>query len=60
MPQKRAVRDREHHNPVPWWGKERSKVKRLRKAAYKKWQFTREMIGFIFKKCVATAEKIFK
>lgn len=28
-------------NPVPWWDEECNRVKRLRKAAYKKWNFSK-------------------
>ncbi|XP_076644973.1 uncharacterized protein LOC143354605 [Halictus rubicundus] len=42
-PSKVTVNDNIHRNPVPWWDKECERVKRLRRAAYKKWQHTYEM-----------------
>ncbi|XP_076298761.1 uncharacterized protein LOC143217913 [Lasioglossum baleicum] len=60
-PQKRTVSTNKWRNPVPWWDEECNKVKRLRKAAYKKWRHTYDLVDMInFKKCVAIAKKTLK
>lgn len=48
-------------NPVPWWDNECNKIKRLRKACYKKWEFTHTLEDLIdYKKTSAIAKKVFK
>lgn len=44
-----------------WWDSECDKIKRLRRAAFKKWQYTLKLQDLIqYKKIVATAKKTFK
>ena len=60
-PRKRKVRRSACRNPVPWWDAECDKIKRLRKAAFKKWDFTGELIDLIaYNKRCAEAKRIFK
>lgn len=40
-PIKRKVPPDRHRNPVAWWDSECDKAKRLSRAAYKKWTFTK-------------------
>lgn len=48
-------------NPVPWWDEECYKVKRLRRAAFKKWQYTEELQDLIeYNKYCALAKKTLK
>lgn len=50
-----------HKNPVPWWDIECDKIKRLRRAAFKKWQYSKNLCDLItYKKYAASARKIFK
>jgi hypothetical protein len=50
-----------HHNPVPWWDADCDKAKRLRRAAFKKWQHTNELADLInYKKQTSAARKLFK
>ena len=60
-PKKRTFNNKNHRNPVPWWDLECDKVKRLRKAALKKFQYTNSENDFInYKKSAAMAVKTFK
>lgn len=46
-------------NPVSWWDDECNKIKRLRQACYKKWEYTQDLKDLIeYKKCSALAKKI--
>lgn len=48
-------------NPVAWWDKDCDKAKRLRRASYKKWQFTGAINDRTeYKRCVALAKRTFK
>lgn len=48
-------------NPVPWWDPDCDKVKRLRRAAYRKWEFTNNLEDLInYKKSCAIAIRTFK
>lgn len=48
-------------NPAAWWDQDCDKVKRLRRAAYKKWQFTCSLSDRTeYKRCVALAKRTFK
>lgn len=49
-----------HRNPVSWWDPECDKAKRLRKASFKKYQFTDKLKDHIdYKKHIAVAKKTF-
>ena len=49
------------HNPVIWWDSECDRVPRLRKAAFKKWDFSKKLEDYItYKKQIAVARKTFK
>ena len=51
----------QHRNPVPWWNDECTKLIRLRKAALKKWRYSRNVADYIeYKKRVASAKKYIK
>lgn len=51
---------RKIRNPAPWWNAECDKIKRLRSAAYKKWNFSNNLEDLIaYKKMVALAIKTF-
>ncbi|KAL7297549.1 hypothetical protein TKK_0009909 [Trichogramma kaykai] len=48
-------------NPVPWWDDECAKLKRLRRAAFKKWESTLDLVDLInYKKTCAQIKKNFK
>lgn len=48
-------------NPVSWWDEQCNKIKRLRLASYKKWEFTHNMSDLIeYKKLSALAKRTFK
>lgn len=58
-PPTKLVSDRIHRNPVAWWDNECARVIRVRKAALKKWLFTKDIIDHIeYKKKTAVARKI--
>ena len=60
-PKKKVQKKAIHHNPVPWWDEECDKVKRLRRAAYKKWEFSKELEDLIsYNKYCAILKKTFK
>lgn len=40
-PNKKSVSLSKHKNPVPWWDEECNKLVRLRKASYRKWNFSK-------------------
>lgn len=42
-PKRKIVDDKIHRNPVKWWDEECSKMKRLRRAAFKKWKLTKKL-----------------
>ena len=59
-PKKKEVHPKKYRNPASWWDEECNKVKRLRIAAFKKWQFTKNLEDLIkYKKSVAFAIKVF-
>lgn len=39
-PRKKNFSNKTKTNPVPWWDNSCNKIKRLRKATFKKWEFT--------------------
>ena len=48
------------NNPVPWWDEDCNRVKRLRSASFKKWQFTKKLEDLInYKKQCCIAKKTF-
>lgn len=48
-------------NPVPWWDSECDKSKRLRRASFKKWEFTKSLADLVeYKKSCAIAKRTFK
>ncbi|CAK9799805.1 Probable RNA-directed DNA polymerase from transposon BS [Anthophora quadrimaculata] len=48
-------------NPVPWWDKDCDRIKRLRRAALKKWEHSLDLEDLIhYKKICAEAIKLFK
>ena len=40
-PMRRTVDPKKHRNPVDWWDADCDRAKRLRQAAYRRWDFTR-------------------
>ena len=47
--------------PVPWWDAECKKIKRLRRACYKKWKFSNNINDLVnYKKYASLARKTFK
>ena len=60
-PKQKHFRSNKLDNPVSWWNEDCNKAKRLRKAAYKKWEFDKNSENFIaYKKAVASAIRTFK
>ena len=60
-PNKKSVNKKFHRNPVPWWDSECDKMKRLRRAAFKKWRFSNKIEDYItYKKNAAQARRMFK
>ncbi|XP_058796083.1 uncharacterized protein LOC131666967 [Phymastichus coffea] len=60
-PVKRVVNNKVHRNPVSWWDYDCDKVIRLRRAAFKKWRFSKNQLDFFeYKKASALARKTFK
>ena len=60
-PTKKKVLPQFHRNPVSWWDKDCDRVKRLRKAALKKWEYSNDLVDLIaYKKAVAIAIRTFK
>lgn len=60
-PVRRNVADEIHRNPVEWWDEECSKLKRLRRAAFKKWRFTgRLQDKILYKRSCAVFKKAIK
>ena len=56
-----SQREYKHNNPVVWWDSEYDKVVRLRKAAFKKWDFTKILEDYInYKKQAAVTHKTLK
>lgn len=50
-----------HNNPVIWWDAECDKVLRLRKSAFKKWDFSKKLDDYIeYKRQAAIAKRTFK
>ena len=46
-PKRKIVQHSSHRNPVPWWDNECNRIKRLRRAAFKKWEYTKELDDLI-------------
>ena len=60
-PAKRFDSQKKLKNPVPWWDDECDRIKRLRKAAFKKWKFSQDLDDHItYKKLNSVAIKTFK
>ena len=60
-PTKKSVNRHVHINPVPWWDSDCERIKRQRKAAFKKWRFSNDLPDYItYKKLNAEAIKTFK
>ena len=60
-PKKKIVNSKIHRNPVPWWDEEYDKAKRLRKASFLKWKFSKKLQDYTdYKKQCAIANKLFK
>lgn len=60
-PIQKNVNSHTHRNPVCWWDSDCDKVKRLRRAAYKKWEYTGSLNDLIaYKKLSAEAIQTFK
>ncbi|XP_046750589.1 uncharacterized protein LOC124413847 [Diprion similis] len=50
-----------NNNPVPWWDYECNKIKRLRRASFRKWEYSGSMTDLIeYKRICALAKKLFK
>ena len=48
-------------NPIPWWDAECEKIKRLRRACYKKWKFSNNINDLVnYKNYASLARKTFK
>ena len=57
----RAGTKKKIRNPVPWWDEECARIKRLRRASFKKWEYTQRLIDLIqYKKNCAIAKRTFK
>lgn len=60
-PKKRIVADEIYRNPVEWWDEECAKLKRLRRAAYKKWRFTKTLDDkVLYRKSCAVLKRAIK
>ena len=60
-PKKKVNRSHATLNPVSWWDEDCDRVKRLRRAAFRKWEFTNDSKDLIaYNKSCATAKKTFK
>lgn len=60
-PKKRTVPLNKHRNPAEWWDMDCDRAKRLRQAAFKKWEYTKtEEDRLEYKKLRAEARKIFR
>ena len=60
-PKKNPNKNYKNSNPVPWWDEECCKIKRLRRAAFKKWQYTNKFEDLIaYNKYCALAKRTFK
>lgn len=58
---KNTLNKNKHKNPVIWWDPECDRVLRLRKAALKKWEYSKKLDDYIgYKKQVAIAKKTLK
>lgn len=57
----RIVNNKKHINPVPWWDNDCDKARRLKKAAYRKWCFTKSVDDRTkYNKLNYAANKLFK
>lgn len=60
-PPKRKIDPSKHRNPVPWWDSDCDRIKRIRQAAHKKWQFTRKEEDYmLYKKLRSDARRTFR
>ena len=58
---KKSIPKKNHRNPVSWWDADCDKIKRLRRAAFKKWKYTLNSEDLInYNKLVAQAKKLYK
>ena len=58
---KTTINKKNIKNPAAWWDEDCNRVKRIRKASYKKWEISNELKDLIaFKKNCAIAKKTFK
>lgn len=60
-PKRKEFSDKRHTNPVEWWDEECEKLKRLRRAAFKKWIFSKTLDDKInYKKSRAVLRRAIK
>lgn len=60
-PKKRKFNKKNHRNPAAWWDLNCDSIKRLRQAAFKKWEVTNDINDYIeYKRNRAIARKTFK
>lgn len=60
-PNRKMVSAATHRNPVPWWDEDCYRAKRLRQAAFKKWEFSRREEDRIFyNKMRSEARRLFR
>lgn len=53
--------NKKFRNPTPWWDEECNKIRRLRTACFKKWEYTGNLSDLIkYKKKCAEAKRLFK
>ena len=57
-PKKRKFNKKNHRNLIAWWDSECDKIKRLRQATFKKWEFTNNISDLIeYNRICAIAKK---
>ena len=60
-PRKKQNTKAQARNPVPWWDSDCNKAKRLRRASFRKWEFSNKLEDLIqYKKNCAYATQLFK
>lgn len=60
-PKRREVSNKIHRNPVEWWDEDCARLKRLRRAAFKKWRWTKTLADRIqYKKSCAVFRRAIK
>ena len=58
---RKIFKSQKKRNTAPWWDAECNKIKRMRRASYKMWNFSKELEDLIeYKKKVALAKKLKK